>query len=153
MWSKDKRIQEELGLASSTSVFAAGLSMTGEIHSKSDIRIEGEVKGIIVTKKKLVVSPSGCIHGDVWAHEVCVMGEVKGNLNVQGLARLTATSKVRGEVISASVEIEAGSDFEGAVKRIEQNQKAEPVLKELKMIKLSNTSLSGGRTLKQVGER
>lgn len=152
MWSKDKRIQEEMGLASSTSVFAAGLNMTGEIHSKSDIRIEGEINGIIVTKKKLVVSPSGCIHGDVWAHEICVMGEVLGNLNVQGLARLAATSKVRGEVVSSSIEIEAGADFEGSVKRIDHNQKTEPVLKELKMIKLTNSAL-GISALQRAGKR
>ncbi|WP_209329572.1 bactofilin family protein [Lunatimonas salinarum] len=152
MWSKDKRIQDELGLASSTSVFASGLSMTGEIHSKSDIRIEGEIKGIIVTKKKLVVSQSGCIHGDVWAQEICVMGEVQGNLNVQGLARLTGSSKVRGEIISSSIEIEGGADFEGIVKKVDHNQRTEPVLKELKMIKLT-TSASRVAMAKQAGER
>ncbi|EON75583.1 hypothetical protein ADIS_3986 [Lunatimonas lonarensis] len=139
MWSKDKRIQEELGVASSTSVFAAGLNMTGEIHSNSDIRIEGEIKGVIVTKRKLVISPSGSIQGDVWAQEVCVMGEIIGNLSIKGLARFTATSKVRGEVTSSNIEIEAGCDFEGSIRRLDDNLQDEPILKPLKMIRMSQS--------------
>lgn len=139
MWYNDKRIQKELGLASSTSVFAAGLNMTGEIHSNSDIRIEGEIKGIVVTKKKLVISPSGSVQGDIWAEEVCIMGEIIGNLTIKGLARFTSTSKVRGEVISSSVEIEAGCDFEGSIKRIDLDQPEQPFLKSLMMIRKEQT--------------
>lgn len=139
MWSKDKKIQEELGQASSTSVFAAGLNMTGEIHSNSDIRIEGDINGIIVTKKKLVVSPSGSVSGDIWAHEANVMGEMTGTLYVQGVARFSASSRFRGELISASVAIEEGADFEGTIKKSAANHRAEPVLKELKMIKLESS--------------
>jgi cytoskeletal protein CcmA (bactofilin family) len=52
MWSTDRKILEEMEMASATSVFAAGLNVKGDIEAVSDIRIEGDVKGNVTTKKK-----------------------------------------------------------------------------------------------------
>lgn len=124
MWSKEKRNQE-MELASSTSVFAAGLSLAGDIESTSDIRIEGEVKGNVSTKRKLVVGSSGIVRGDVSAAEICVMGEVYGDIFVLGLAKFTSSAKIKGKIVFDLIEIEAGALVEGTLMRIETEQKGE----------------------------
>lgn len=53
MWTKETKIQAEMEMANSTSVFAPGLTIKGDIEAVSDIRIEGDVCGDVSTPKKL----------------------------------------------------------------------------------------------------
>ncbi|GEM_PF-3421230 len=135
MWSKDKKILEEMEMASATSVFAAGLNVSGDIEAVSDIRIEGDIKGNVTTKKKLVVGTSGFVKGNILAGEVCVMGEVIGDFTILGLAKFTSNAKVRGNIVSQSIEIEEGADMEVTLRRIKPEQQIEPFISGLKMVK------------------
>jgi cytoskeletal protein CcmA (bactofilin family) len=144
MWSKDRRILEEIENASATSVFAAGLNVNGDIEAMSDIRIEGDIKGNVTTKKKLIVGTAGYVKGNILAGEVCIMGEVYGDFTVLGLAKFTSNAKVRGNITSQSIEIEEGADMEVTLRRIKLEQKIEPTISGLKMVqfdRLSNRDL------------
>ncbi|MFC4873105.1 bactofilin family protein [Negadavirga shengliensis] len=112
MWSKERKIQEEMEMASAMSVFAAGLCVTGNIEANGDIRIDGNVMGDVMAKKKVIIGMGGYIKGDIHAAEVCVMGEVLGNFYVSGLARFSAEAKAKGLIYSEKIEIEAGADME-----------------------------------------
>jgi len=122
-------------MASATSVFAAGLNVSGDIEAVSDIRIEGDIKGNVTTKKKLVVGTSGFVKGNILAGEVCVMGEVIGDFTILGLAKFTSNAKVRGNIVSQSIEIEEGADMEVTLRRIKPEQQIEPFISGLKMVK------------------
>lgn len=112
MWTKERKIQEEMEMASATSVFAPGLNIKGNVEASSDIRIEGEIAGDVTTGKKVIIGVSGKITGNIIASEICVMGEVLGDIFVQDLARFTAEAKMRGNVYSGKIEIESGADME-----------------------------------------
>lgn len=112
MWTKERKIQEEMEMASATSVFAPGLSIKGNVEASSDIRIEGDIVGDVTTGKKVIVGVSGKITGNIKASEICVMGEVMGDIFVNDLARFTAEAKMRGKVYSGKIEIESGADME-----------------------------------------
>ncbi|GAB2995268.1 hypothetical protein GCM10027284_12360 [Cyclobacterium sediminis] len=112
MWTKETKIQAEMEMANSTSVFAPGLSIKGDIEAVSDIRIEGDVLGDVSTPKKVIIGISGNVEGDIKASEICVMGKVLGDVFVEGLARFTAEAKMRGKIFSEKIEIESGADME-----------------------------------------
>lgn len=151
MWFTDKKIIEEMEMASATSVFAAGLNVNGDIEAVSDIRIDGDVKGNVTTRKKLVVGTSSYVKGNILAGEVCVMGEVIGDFTILGLAKFTSNAKVRGNIVSQSIEIEEGADMEVTLSRIKQEQKIEPTISGLKMVKFDkNSALVLGNTTKDV---
>lgn len=151
MWSTDRKILEEMEMASATSVFAAGLNVNGDIEAVSDIRIEGDIKGNVTTKKKLVVGKSGYVKGNILAGEVCVMGEVIGDFTILGLAKFTSNAKVRGNIVSQSIEIEEGADMEVTLRRIKPEQKIEPTISGLKMVKFDKINdLISGKTSKEV---
>ncbi|WP_375585460.1 polymer-forming cytoskeletal protein [Cyclobacterium xiamenense] len=126
MWTKERKIQEEMEMASATSVFAPGLSIKGDIEATSDIRIEGDICGNVVTQKKVIVGVSGSVKGDIHASEICVMGEVLGDLFIKGLARFTAEAKMKGTVYSEKIGIEAGADVEVTVSKLKKTAAAEP---------------------------
>lgn len=112
MWTKETKIQAEMEMANSTSVFAPGLTIKGDIEAVSDIRIEGDVFGDVTTPKKIIIGISGKVEGDIKASEICVMGEVLGDIFIEGLARFTSEAKMRGKVYSEKIEIESGADME-----------------------------------------
>ncbi len=88
-----------------------GTSIEGSISSESNIRIDGEVKGTIVTKGRLVVGVSGVIKGDVICQNAEVEGKVKGSMKVGELLSLKSTAKVEGDINTGKLAIEPGAIF------------------------------------------
>lgn len=126
MWTKERKIQEEMEMASSTSVFAPGLNVKGNIEASSDVRIEGDIYGDVSTLKKVIVGISGYVKGDITGSEICVMGEVMGDIYVKGLARFTAEAKMKGKVFSEKIEIEAGADMEVTISKYDEKIENQP---------------------------
>ena len=130
MWNSDKRNQEEYSLASSISVFAAGLKLKGDVDAPNDIRIDGIMEGNITCGRKVMIGASGHLKGNIKAQEVHVMGEMKGDLYAKGLAKVGATGKFNGSIISAQIEIEQGADVEASLTKIrpvKEMKKEEPI--------------------------
>ncbi|MEX0883689.1 MAG: polymer-forming cytoskeletal protein [Cyclobacteriaceae bacterium] len=117
-------------MANSTSVFAPGLNIRGNVEASSDIRVEGDIEGNVSTLKKVIVGVSGTVKGDIHGSEICVMGEVFGDIFVKGLARFTAEAKVRGQIHSEKIEIESGADMEVTLSKYKEkdleNRKLSP---------------------------
>lgn len=90
-----------------------GTSVSGEIISDSNIRIDGHVKGIINTKGRLVIGPNGHIEGDVVCLNADIEGELVGNIDVKELLSLKASSKIQGDIVTAKLMIEPGAMFTG----------------------------------------
>ncbi len=118
MWNSDKKNQDDQQLASSLSVFAAGLKLKGDVDAPNDIRIDGSMEGNISSARKVMIGASGTLKGNVRAEEVHVMGEMKGDLYAKGLAKVGATGKFNGSIISGQIEIEQGADVEASLTKI-----------------------------------
>ena len=54
--------------------------INGDVQSKSDIRIDGILKGSVNTKGKLVVGSSGVVEGDVVCENADISGEIKAKI-------------------------------------------------------------------------
>ena len=90
-----------------------GTSVSGEINSDSNIRIDGLVKGIINTKGRLVIGPNGRVEGDIICLNADIEGELVGNIDVKELLSLKASSKIQGDIITSKLMIEPGAIFTG----------------------------------------
>lgn len=107
-------------------IIGAGTSIEGDVVSSGDIRIDGNLKGTLKTKGKLVVGPSGSIEGEVNCQNADVSGMMRGKITVAELLSLKATAKVNGEINTGKLAIEPGADFSGScsmggvVKEIQQ---------------------------------
>lgn len=115
-----------------------GTSITGEVISESNIRIDGEVRGNIQTKGRVVIGPKGRVDGEVVCSNADIEGELIGTINVKELLSLKSTSKLQGDIITAKLMIEPGAIFAGTcsmggivkdMKRSEK-EKAEEQLQE-----------------------
>jgi len=111
-----------------------GTVITGDIQSKSDIRIDGILKGSVKTEGKLVVGSTGVVEGDVVCVSADVSGEIKAKIIVSQLLSLKSTSKLNGDIITNKLSIEPGASFSGScsmgavikdIKHVEKQDKKE----------------------------
>jgi len=111
MFSKNtKNISSD---GSSVNLLAAGTSITGDVKSNGDFRIDGTLKGTLSVKGKLVVGPSGHIEGQIECQNADVSGEIKGKINVTELLMLRATAKINGDIFTGKIAIEPDAQFTG----------------------------------------
>jgi len=113
-----------------------GTSIEGHIKSDSNIRIDGRLKGTIITKGKLVIGSTGSIEGEITCESADIEGAFVGKIVVNGLLTLKSTSKLTGDIMTGKLAIEPGANFTGTcsmgavVKDIKGEQSAERKLKE-----------------------
>ena len=91
-----------------------GTVINGDIQSKSDIRIDGTLKGSVKTEGKLVVGSSGVVEGDVVCSNADISGEIKAKITVSQLLSLKSTSKLNGDIVTNKLSIEPGATFSGS---------------------------------------
>lgn len=97
----------------SINLIGAGTSITGDIESNGDIRIDGNLKGSLNTKGKVVIGETGNVNGEVNCKNADVSGKIEGKIIVSELLSLKLTAKIFGDIISNKLAIEPGAVFTG----------------------------------------
>jgi cytoskeletal protein CcmA (bactofilin family) len=90
-----------------------GTVITGEITSDADIRIDGTVRGNVVSKGKIVLGASGQIDGDIRSENAYLEGRVNGKVEVGDLLILSKTAFINGDIVIKKLVVEEGAKFNG----------------------------------------
>lgn len=90
-----------------------GTSLTGDITSNGDIRIDGSLQGNLTTKAKLVLGNTGKVYGEVLCKNSEISGNLEGKITVEELLVLKSTAKISGDIITSRLSIEPGAIFTG----------------------------------------
>jgi cytoskeletal protein CcmA (bactofilin family) len=97
------------------SIIGEDLSIIGNVSSKGEIQVDGEIQGDIHCGSLLLGDKSQVIGGLV-AEDIVVRGRVVGS--IRGLrVTLQAQSHVEGDIFHQSLAIEQGAYFEGKSRR------------------------------------
>jgi cytoskeletal protein CcmA (bactofilin family) len=99
------------------SVIGADLSITGNLESKGEIQIEGEIQGDIHAAR-IIVGERARITGSLLADDIVIRGNVGGSIRGNNVT-LQSNSRVEGDVFHKSLAIEQGAFFEGKSRRSE----------------------------------
>ncbi|WP_139957464.1 bactofilin family protein [Flavicella sediminum] len=86
-------------------------SITGDIVSEGDFRIDGVVEGSVKAKGKVIVGKEGRVQGEIECSNAEIEGEVNGSLSVNNMLSLKATAVVSGEVVIGKLTVEPGAAF------------------------------------------
>jgi cytoskeletal protein CcmA (bactofilin family) len=97
------------------SIIGEDLVITGNVDSKGEIQVDGEIRGDVHCGS-LLLGDKSTISGGVTAEDIVVRGKVVGS--VRGLrVTLQAQSHVEGDIYHQSLAIEQGAYFEGKSRR------------------------------------
>lgn len=97
------------------SIIGEDLTVTGNIVSKGEVQIEGEVQGDIHCSS-LVIGEKAQVTGGLLADDVVVRGRVVGSIRGARVS-LQSSSHVEGDIYHQSLAIEQGAFFEGKSRR------------------------------------
>ena len=97
------------------SIIGEDLTIKGNVTSKGEVQVDGEIKGDIRCGS-LLLGDKGKVMGGVAAEDVVVRGHIVGL--IRGLRiTLQAQSHVEGDIFHQSLAIEQGAYFEGKSRR------------------------------------
>lgn len=97
------------------SIIGEDLTVTGNIISKGEVQIEGEIEGDIHCAS-VVIGDKATVTGGVIAEDVVVRGRVLGSVRGNRVT-LQSSSHVEGDIYHQSLAIEQGAFFEGKSRR------------------------------------
>jgi cytoskeletal protein CcmA (bactofilin family) len=97
------------------SIIGEDLMIKGNVTSKGEIQVDGEIEGDI-SCSSLLLGDKSKVTGGVAAEDIVVRGHIVGS--IRGLRiTLQAQSQVEGDIFHQSLAIEQGAYFEGTSRR------------------------------------
>jgi len=94
-------------------IIGKGATFDGLLEISGGLRVDGAVKGKIVSADVVLIGPSGVVDADIEAKETIIGGTVKGNVKAPDKIELQAKSQVEGDIITYSLVVEQGATFHG----------------------------------------
>lgn len=90
-----------------------GTEFEGELRFRDTFRVDGRIKGKIVSDNTLIVGESGNVEAEVDCGVVSIRGSVSGRIHGRQRIELLSGARVHGTLISPKLVIEEGALFEG----------------------------------------
>lgn len=128
---KDNNSRSGENGANTINIIGAGTEINGDVTSNGDIRIDGRVKGTIISKAKVVIGNSSVIDGDVEAQNADISGKVNGKLSITQTLLLKPSAYINGDITVNKLVVESGAEFNGncsmlSTKRVPLTDKERP---------------------------
>lgn len=120
--AKDRRRIE----ASSLSIVAADLVITGDLETAGVIKIEGRVTGSVRAGQQVLVCGEALVEGDLVTREAVVGGTVHGAIHASDRVEVQAHAVVEGDIITRNLQVQEGGRVNGAVTMRADAAVAEP---------------------------
>jgi cytoskeletal protein CcmA (bactofilin family) len=98
-------------LLGKTNRIVEGTTITGDINSPADFRLDGHLIGNFQSKGKIVIGPAGSVKGDIICKNADIEGHFEGKIQVQEILNVKSKSHIKGEVICGKLSVEPGAEF------------------------------------------
>ena len=102
--------------------FTCNTTIVGNINAASDIRIDGALQGNIECAGKVIIGEQSRIQGNIIAANAEINGKVNGNLSIQDVLTLKATSNIEGDIATQVLIIEPKAVFNGSCKMLDSKR-------------------------------
>lgn len=106
----------ETGFGDRTASIGKSVVIKGQLFSREDLYIDGEVEGAIeMQESKLTIGPNGRVQAGIKAREIVVLGTVHGNVDVGDRIDIRKDAKLVGDIRTIRIVIEDGAYFKGSI--------------------------------------
>ena len=99
----------------STAVIGPSMTMKGEIRTREELVVEGEVEGLLESHSSITVGANGKVKANIKAREVAIFGAVKGNIEVTEKIAIRGKGSLIGDIKTAGISIDDGAYFKGSI--------------------------------------
>jgi cytoskeletal protein CcmA (bactofilin family) len=109
---KRNNINEPDGLMNT--IIGKDTVITGTLDVKGELRVEGTVKGKIISSGCVTVGSTGLVEAEIEAESAIIAGTMRGNVNTSEKIELQTKCEMDGDLRTKSLVIEEGAVFSGA---------------------------------------
>ena len=96
--------------------------ISGDISSRSDIRIDGQMEGKLYSEGRVVIGETAKIKGSIICNDIDLFGTVEGDVYVNNLLSVKATAVINGNINVRKLQVEMGASFNGTCSMISEDQ-------------------------------
>jgi cytoskeletal protein CcmA (bactofilin family) len=115
--------------AGSSATIGKAVMIKGQIFSREDLVIDGEVEGTVEAQEhRVTVGPNGKVQAGVKAREIVVLGIINGNVEAADKIDIRKEARLVGDIKTSRIVIEDGAYFKGSI----DITKAEPKQQQAK---------------------
>lgn len=123
---------EEVKQSNSTNTIAKGTTITGNVDTFGNFRLDGKLVGDLRSKSKVFIGQGSHVDGNIFAQNAEVEGEITGKIEISESLVLRATAVVHGDIFTGKLTIDPGATFNGQchmgdAKSLKAPTKNEPV--------------------------
>jgi cytoskeletal protein CcmA (bactofilin family) len=98
-------------LLGKTNRIVEGTTITGDINSPADFRLDGHLIGNFQTKGKIVIGPAGSLKGDIICKNCDIEGKFDGKIQVSEILNVKSKAVIHGDVVCGKLSVEPGAEF------------------------------------------
>jgi cytoskeletal protein CcmA (bactofilin family) len=91
------------------------MNIKGEIRTREELFVDGEVEGVLESQSLLTVGPNGKVRANITAREVVVFGSVRGNVDAAEKIAIRDNGSVIGDIKTSGISIDDGAYFKGSI--------------------------------------
>jgi cytoskeletal protein CcmA (bactofilin family) len=113
MFNSKSKSSSDATTSDASTMIAAGTTITGDLESYGDIRIDGTLKGNLKGRAKIIIGTEGVVEGNIEGLQVDIMGHVTGTIKVQELLYLHGNTEVHGDIYAGKLQVEPTAVFNG----------------------------------------
>src|ERR1051326_4257309 len=95
--------------ASAAAAIGSSMVIVGEIYSREELLVDGEVDGKLELQHRLTVGPNGKVRATIKAREVVVFGNVQGDVEVSDKITIKKGGSLVGDIRTAGIVIDRKS--------------------------------------------
>ena len=120
--------------SANTATIGPSMNIKGEIRSREELMVDGEVEGLLESQSLLTVGHNGKVRANIKAREVVIFGSVRGDVEVTEKIAIREQGSLIGNIKSAGISIDDGAYFKGSIDIVRPEPKvtSRPVMNEPK---------------------
>lgn len=101
------------GSTEDITIISNGVKLEGKISSGGSIRVDGSIKGDVVSQGNVTVGEHGDVNGQINASIITIGGKVVGSVNAKEKLVLESKANLKGDLFTKILVVEAGARFDG----------------------------------------
>lgn len=114
-----------------SSVIGRQTFIEGTLTGKELLRIDGNVKGTVLSEGRVIIGCDGYVEGTLRVHELIVGGIIEGEIFSDGKVEVNKTGKIFGDIHTKALIVDENARFEGRCEMIRDDESSQPDEEEI----------------------
>jgi cytoskeletal protein CcmA (bactofilin family) len=99
-----------------SAILGSTIRIKGDLSGDENLVLEGRVEGSVnLASHELTIGKAGKVHANITAKIIRVDGEVQGDITGKEKVVLSASSHVKGNIVTPKMTLEEGARFKGTI--------------------------------------